>query len=485
MDFSTETKPEKAGQHFNADVMVESGQFILVVRENLTSFTDCLVIRNQTKPILKEGLIVLTSRLRLGNIVYVRVDGQSSLASLKVDKSLEPLGIFLTVGRPKKINKNATVDKAIRELREQLVRLQPQGGPYSQSILAQAVYFLNSLIRHSGRSAREIWSSRDQQTGANINLQDSLLSDIQFHNRQKSHNSSAQYASRDGKRVDNPNLTVGDTVFIKSDLSKSKARDSYFVLETDDVKKLAKLQKFPMSHFKHHPIIVEYQNLFKLPVVSPRLPRAPKLDPVLGSRDTFVSTPTSLSNPPCLTPNLDDDNSSSCTESDIENCSDDDVYSNCDNYSDRDDISTQEDYSTVNSDLRSISSSEDIHLLRTGTPPPEEHPLAVLEPQPPSVQIYLRQPHFGQPNYLKVGETVLLVQGDTWQKVILHSHSGVSDAQAGSLYWNYSLEDGSNLTGGYLFPGESWGVLRGEEKDLDISLAEIIIPTLSDTPDKD
>ena len=71
-----------------------------------------------------------------------------------------------------------------------------------------------------------------------------------------------------------------------------------------------------------------------------------------------------------------------------------------------------------------------------------------------------------------------MVQGDSWCKVILHSHPGISDAQEGSLYWNYSLEDGSNPTGGYLFPGKSWGVLRGPVKDVDISQAEIILPDL-------
>lgn len=99
------------------------------------------------------------------------------LTSLKGDKSLKPFGIFLIIGRPKNVNKNATGDKAIRELRDQIVRLQPRGGPYTPSTLAKATYFLNSIIRYSGRSARELWLSRDQQTGANIALQDSTPTD--------------------------------------------------------------------------------------------------------------------------------------------------------------------------------------------------------------------------------------------------------------------------------------------------------------------
>ena len=51
----------------------------LVIRENLTSFTDSMIVKNQTRPCLKEGLVILTSRLKLGSIVYLRVDGHSSL----------------------------------------------------------------------------------------------------------------------------------------------------------------------------------------------------------------------------------------------------------------------------------------------------------------------------------------------------------------------------------------------------------------------
>ena len=54
------------------------------------------------------------------------------------------------------MNKNATADKAIRELREQLVRLSPHGGAVSDATLARATAFLNSTIRHTGRSAKEL-----------------------------------------------------------------------------------------------------------------------------------------------------------------------------------------------------------------------------------------------------------------------------------------------------------------------------------------
>ena len=56
------------------------------------------------------------------------------------------------------------------------------------------------------------------------------------------------------------------------------------------------------------------------------------------------------------------------------------------------------------------------------------------------------------------------------------SHSGLKDAKDHSLYWNYAALDGSNPTGSYLFPGESWGVLREEDAQVDLSTVNIVLP---------
>ena len=42
--YSTDTKPETVGQFLNADVMEESNQKILVMRDNLTSYTDTIIL---------------------------------------------------------------------------------------------------------------------------------------------------------------------------------------------------------------------------------------------------------------------------------------------------------------------------------------------------------------------------------------------------------------------------------------------------------
>ena len=129
--------------------MEEAKQRISVLRENLTSFTATLFLKDQTKESLRNGLIVLSSRLHLGANLTIRVDPHSSFVSLKSDGSLSKFGIWLEIGQVKNVNKNAVAEKCIRELREQLVRLSPHGGPVSEVTLAKATDNLNCIIRHT------------------------------------------------------------------------------------------------------------------------------------------------------------------------------------------------------------------------------------------------------------------------------------------------------------------------------------------------
>ena len=128
-----------------------------------------------------------------------------------------------------------------------MVKLSPSEGPVSPSTLARATAFLNSVIKHSGKSSREVYFFRSQDSGKNLALDDQALSDTQFSSRQKSHPYSALFSSRGGKPAAKPVLKVGDMVFVKSDRSKSHARQSFFVLSLDEPKQLATLQKFPMT----------------------------------------------------------------------------------------------------------------------------------------------------------------------------------------------------------------------------------------------
>ena len=92
--FHSETRPNHIAEFFSADVLEEDKK-VLILRENLTSFTATLIIKDQTKPTLRDGLIILFSSLRLSGSATVRVDPHSSFCSLKDDPALSQSGIYL------------------------------------------------------------------------------------------------------------------------------------------------------------------------------------------------------------------------------------------------------------------------------------------------------------------------------------------------------------------------------------------------------
>jgi hypothetical protein len=266
MNYSTETKPERIGSHYNCDVMEESLQKVLVLGENLTSFTSTCLILDQRRETLRNSICILTSRMRLSkDQLTIRVDAHSNLKSLSTDTSLDAFSIKIYVGHAKNVNKNSVAEKAIRELRQEIVKLSPSGGKVSSRTLALATDNLNSRIRHSGRSSKELWTSRDQNTGENLAMGDKQLSDQQHKMRTSSHLSSSKYSARGAPPVIPPSVEVGDIVFIKSDRSKAKARDSYVVLVVNLRKAVAKLQKFPQANFRENIITVQLQNIFLPP----------------------------------------------------------------------------------------------------------------------------------------------------------------------------------------------------------------------------
>ena len=260
-EHQTETKPEEAAIYFNADVLKEASQKIFVLRENLTSFTETKFVKDETKQTLREAIIVLTSKLRSDKGIVIRVDAQSSLKALKEDRVIKSEQIEIDVGTAKNKNKNSVAEKCIRELREEILRISPHGGKISELALAKATRNLNSRIRYSGYSARELWVKRDQDSGKGLQFEDEELSDLQHKMRVKSHESSAKYESRNAKKVIIPKVKIGDRVFVKSDACKSKVRDQYLVLNFVPNKNEAELQKIGK---KKNVIQVQLQNILRV-----------------------------------------------------------------------------------------------------------------------------------------------------------------------------------------------------------------------------
>ena len=97
--------------------------------------------------------------------------------------------------------------------------------------------------------------------------------------RSKSHYSSAQYEGRQGPPVVIPQLNPGDCVFIKSERSKSHARDKFVVVSVDNQKKEASVQKFGQTQNKKNLLTVKLSNLFLSSPTEQSLP-LPILKPV-------------------------------------------------------------------------------------------------------------------------------------------------------------------------------------------------------------
>ena len=127
-------------------------------------------------------------------------------------------------------------------MRSILRAISPEGNPLSQLELQSAVETLNTRIRTSNLSAREIMFSRLQDSNQNIILNDDAISENIFESRQKSNN----YAN---KKVEKESLypppKLHSLVFLKNDVSKdkTKVRDLYIVTNIDSLPKEITIQK--------------------------------------------------------------------------------------------------------------------------------------------------------------------------------------------------------------------------------------------------
>jgi hypothetical protein len=130
-------------------------------------------------------------------------------------------------------------------------------------VLAKSTRNLNSRIRHTGCSSRELWVKRDQDSGQSLTFEDKQISDAQYEMRIKSHESSAKYESRNAHKVALPEVKIGDRIYIKSDGSKSKARDPYIILSFVPNKNEVEVQKL-LDRNRRNVIRVQLQNIYKV-----------------------------------------------------------------------------------------------------------------------------------------------------------------------------------------------------------------------------
>ena len=228
--------PESIRVSFASDILKRDRQFIhvIILRKTVTSYTAACIVSYEKQTTLREALACLATELHpLEGPAVIRVDPAPGFMALINDETLKSLRLSLEIGRVKNPNKNPVVEKAILELEEEILKQEPTSGPVSQLGLVIAVARLNSCIRYSGLSARELWTQRSQFTHEQLPISDRENLLRQHTLRTLNHTSSEKSKRKSRKTANSYNVDVGDLVYLYSDRDKSRARSRYLVVSID------------------------------------------------------------------------------------------------------------------------------------------------------------------------------------------------------------------------------------------------------------
>ena len=230
------------GSNFSADVIVRLKQKILLVRENLSQFVFARLIPDETADTLMNNLVPLISDFVPESGSIVRTDNAPAfqkLLSISSQKNsiFNSLNITLQLGDALNPNKNPIAENAVKELEKEFLRLGFSNKQIQPLVLSLAVKNINSRIRQRGFSSKEMCFTRSQTTNENIRLHDPTLSKTQVDLRTSKHNTPV---------MDNATVSIGTLVMIKDKLHKNEARETYVVVQLDDVQGIpyAVIQKF-------------------------------------------------------------------------------------------------------------------------------------------------------------------------------------------------------------------------------------------------
>ena len=249
---------------YAADVLRRCKQFIFALRDTFSSFTIAQIHDNENHNTLRTALIVSISSIRANpqTSVEVRVDNAPGFKALKNDSELLQHNIIIDLGRVHNKNKNPVIEKGIRELSSEILRVHPEGGPLSAAQLAVVVNQLNARIRNRGLSSWEILNQRNQYTGEQIEINDLKLSEQQSQLKAANQAASAKHKARGHAPAENALVQEGSLVYIKSERDKHRARDRYLVTKVDNdsvtvqkfVKSQLRSQKYQLKLAEVYPV---------------------------------------------------------------------------------------------------------------------------------------------------------------------------------------------------------------------------------------
>ena len=310
---SSEDPPDVVGISFSADVMRRCRQIIMVVRECVTSYTTSCLLKSETHDDLRDSLIKLCLPLVPidGPPAVIRTDSAPGFRALTSDALLKSSRIIIDLGRTKNVNKNPVGERAIQEMELEILKQSPGGGMITQNTLAFATARLNTRIRCSGLSSREMLYQRDQYNNEQLPVVDRTLI-LEKHSKRLCNHKSSEITKAGGKPPLKKALCdVGDLVYLYQDGNKNKARDRYLVVSVDP--NFYSVKKFTGAQLRKSSYRIKHDECYKVPGTMKTLPNhanarleVDEVDGDVTPQDIFQHSlptiPSEISEPQMITP---------------------------------------------------------------------------------------------------------------------------------------------------------------------------------------
>ena len=217
------------GKAFSADILIEKGQHILLCREKLSQFSITKFLPDETKESIQEALVTMLVDFVPDSGTLVQVDPGPGLVALQDDEILNRFNIKLDIGRIHNKQKNPVAENAIKEFRKEWLRLYPEGTLLSEIDRASITSTMNKRIRMNGLAPKEFMLKRNLCNHDSLTVNDQEEGRNQFQRRSDINTSQSIRDSTTKPEPAEHNIQVGERVFIKSDLNKSRGREEYIV----------------------------------------------------------------------------------------------------------------------------------------------------------------------------------------------------------------------------------------------------------------
>ena len=248
--FLPTSNPNHPGKIFNIDVMKRNYQKVMVCRDLFSSYTTTSIIKTEQAQCLLNGIIECVTTIRHSGPIIIRTDSAPGFNSLVKNPVLEKLLISLEITDPANKNSIATVDNAIKELEDELIKLSPHDPSVNKPLLSLATRSMNTKIRNRGLTASEILFSRDENTQTNLDIKDENLARQQMQIKTTNNNHAINSRFKTCKEP-NKDINKGDTIALIADKDKTKSRDVFLVTDTiHDNIQINKIMKYQSENPK-------------------------------------------------------------------------------------------------------------------------------------------------------------------------------------------------------------------------------------------